>query len=155
MWADRHTASVAGQLCPVPSLLAQRLILILHAVRGGSPDVRRAWVEASDVERAEVDALAAATGRLEQHRSAREYLLWHTLSTGNFSRTTLWRSGEGEPNPLLAARTAFRPLAPRVSSRVPAPPPHHRRVASGHGRRARPGRVGRRGRRERRLARPS
>ena len=127
LWSDRHTVALAGQPCQVPSLTAQRLILILHAVRGGdltSPDIARAWGGASDVERSEVDALArrlraevalaAATGRLEQHRSARDYLLWKTLSTRDTSRTTLWLARvKAQPGPLKAIRVAFHLIAPK------------------------------------------
>lgn len=127
LWADRTTSIMAGQPCPVPSLPAQRLVLILHAVRGGdlsSPDITRAWGAASADERAEVDALAAtlraevalaaATGRLEQHRRAREYLLWKTLSTGNTSRTTLWLARvKAQPDPLRALRMAVHLIAPK------------------------------------------
>ncbi|MBB1494612.1 nucleotidyltransferase family protein [Propioniciclava sp. MC1595] len=127
LWASRHTTVMAGQACPVPSLPAQRLILILHAVRGGeldSRDIERAWGQASDDERAEVDALArtlraevalaAATGRLEEHRTAREYQLWKALSTQNTSRATLWLARvKAQPTPLHALRSAFHLIAPK------------------------------------------
>lgn len=127
LWAVRGTTFMAGQKCPVPNLPAQRLILILHAVRGGelsSPDIRRAWGDASTAERAEVDALAAsldaevalaaATGRLEEHRDAREYLLWRALSTGNTSRATMWLARvKAQPNPWTAIRTAYHLIAPK------------------------------------------
>ena len=127
LWADRHTMTLAGQECAVPSLAGQRLILILHAVRGGellNPDIERAWWAASEAEQHEVDALAvdlraqvalaAATGRLEHHRSAREYLLWKTLSTGDSSRTTLWVARvKAQPNPLKALRMAYHLIAPK------------------------------------------
>ncbi|HHU38905.1 MAG TPA: nucleotidyltransferase family protein [Propionibacterium sp.] len=127
LWRDRHTITMAGQECLVPHVAAQRLVLILHAVRGGdlgSPDIQRAWAAASEAQRAEVDALAtilgadvalaAATGRLEEHRSARDYLLWKTLSTGNRSRTTMWLARvKAQPNPLRAVRTAFHLIAPK------------------------------------------
>jgi hypothetical protein len=47
LWAERHTALIAGTPCPVPSLRAQRLVLIVHAARGGAlyhSDIQRSWV---------------------------------------------------------------------------------------------------------------
>lgn len=127
LWAGRRMATLAGQECPVPNVAAQRLILILHAVRGGelrSPDIERAWGAASEEQRADVDALAqtlraavavaAATGRLEQHRSAREYSLWKALAAGETSRTTLWLARvKAQPNPLRALRMAIHLIAPK------------------------------------------
>ena len=127
LWSDRHDIGLAGQSCPVPSLDAQRLILILHAVRGGdlgSEDIRLAWTAASDTERAAVDALAvrlqaevalaAGTGRLEEHRAHREYPLWKALSAGDTSRTTLWWARvKAQPNPWHALRTAVHLIAPK------------------------------------------
>lgn len=127
LWADQHLMTIAGLPCRVPSVTAQRLILILHAVRGAdltSVDIERAWGVASADERRQVDelaarlraevALAAATGRLEQHRSARDYLLWRTLSTGDPSRTMLWLARvKAQPNPARALRMAFHLVAPK------------------------------------------
>ena len=103
LWAERHQTTLAGQQCPVPDVTAQRLILILHAVRGGhllDPDITNSWTRASDEQRVAVETLAArlqaqvalgaATGRLEDHRDSREYDLWKVLSTGNSSLSRLW-----------------------------------------------------------------
>ena len=127
LWADRHTITLAGQPCAVPSLPAQRLILILHAVRGGELDHRDidlAWARASAQQRAEVDALAvrlgaevalaAGTGRLEQHRSDRSYALWRALADKEDSRTTLWWARvKAQPNPWHALRTAVHLVSPK------------------------------------------
>ena len=84
---------IAGIVCPVPDLAAQRLILVLNAARGGahaSADVHRAWTTASTDERGGVERLvadlgaevgfAAGTGALERFRHAREYDLWRIAS---------------------------------------------------------------------------
>ena len=105
LWADRRTVTIGGYPCTVPSVAAQRLILILHAARGGAldgADIRNAWGRATAEQRAELDALAAdlraqvalaaGTGRLEQHRGHREHDLWQALSTGNRSRLVLLRA---------------------------------------------------------------
>lgn len=127
LWADRRMIRLAGQPCAVPNLPAQRLILILHAVRGGdldSPDIDRAWREASADERAEVDALAASlradvalaagTGRLEGHRRHRSYTLWRALASQETSRTTLWWARvRAQPDPWHALRTALHLVSPK------------------------------------------
>lgn len=127
LWNERQPMTIAGQTCQVPGIPAQRLILILHAIRGGelgSPDIRRAWWEATPDERDAVQAvtsrlradvaLAAATGRLEEHRAAREYMLWKALSSGDTSRTTLWLARvKAQANPFKAIRTAFHLIAPK------------------------------------------
>lgn len=127
LWADRGTATIAGYPCTVPSIPAQRLILILHATRGGNlsgADLQMAWGEASDAERAEVDALArdlnadvalaAGTGRLELHRGARDYALWKALAGGNASRLTLWSARvRAQPDVVHAVRLAFHLVMPK------------------------------------------
>lgn len=95
LWEGRTTQPIAGHLCVVPGLAAQRLLLLLHAARAldsCDDDVHAAWRQASDVERAEVlalaadlkaeVALAAATGRLEQFRGRPEYELWRLYADG-------------------------------------------------------------------------
>ena len=127
LWADRHTIDLAGHPCAVPDVVAQRLILILHAVRGGdigSRDIHLAWTEASETERDAVDglaarlqasvALAAGTGRLDEYRDHRSYALWRALSAGEISRTTLWWARvKAQPNPVHAIRTAVHLIAPK------------------------------------------
>lgn len=105
MWADRLDVDLAHTRCATPSVLAQRLVLLLHAARSGStdhPDIVRLWTEADEQTRArtsdlavEFDAevgLAAATGRLEHYRDARTYDLWRQFSTGDTSRLHEWRA---------------------------------------------------------------
>lgn len=127
LWSDRSTLVIAGYPCQVPSLAAQRLILIVHAVRGGDlagGDIRRAWGAATPDQRTAVDALAAqvhaevalaaGTGRLEQHRGSREYPLWHMLSTGNTSRLALWSARvRAQPNLWAALRVAVWLVVPK------------------------------------------
>lgn len=127
LWSERSQVLVAGYPCPVPSVTAQRLILILHAVRGGDlagGDIRRTWGAATPEQRDAVDALAArlraqvalaaATGRLEQYKDAREYALWRVLSTGDPSRLALWWARvRAQPNLWAAVRTAVWLLVPK------------------------------------------
>lgn len=104
LWDERSIADIAGLACPVPSLDAQRLIVLIHAARGRSPrdrdDRDRAWYDLDDAERARIDELAdrlsarvavrAGTGRLDSVRGERTYPLWHHLTTGNGSLSSLW-----------------------------------------------------------------
>ena len=51
LWSDRHTVLLAGMPCVVPSVTAQRLVLILHATRAGQldhPDIVRSWAAATE-----------------------------------------------------------------------------------------------------------
>lgn len=127
MWADRHAVPIAGYACEVPSLTAQRVLLLLHAARGGvsgKPDVERCWGNASDAERAEVDvlaaelaaevALAAATGRLHLYRGRREHDLWRALSSGETSLVRIWAARvRAEPSYAARLRTALRLVQPK------------------------------------------
>lgn len=103
LWASRHTASIAGRPCWVPTDAAQRLILLINAARDGlvrRRDIDMAWDQASDSQREDVRAwakvldaevaLAAATGELEQYRHRREYRLWRELASGRRSLLGLW-----------------------------------------------------------------
>ncbi len=113
LWTDRHTLIIAGMPCPVPSVTAQRLVLIVHAARGGDldhPDIRRSWTAATDAERDAVQqlalevgaevALAAGTGRLDEYRGAREYeLVARALDARAIPRAHLDGSGEGGADP--------------------------------------------------------
>ncbi len=126
LWSTRHHINLAGQECPVPDLTAQRLVLILHAARGGhlqDPDILNAWTRASDEQRLAVAALAeqlhaevalaAATGRLEDHRDAREYYLWKVLSTGDPSLSRLWYARvKAQPTMAAAIRMAAKLVVP-------------------------------------------
>ena len=106
LWHERHTISIAGRACDVPSLAAQALILALHAARSphsnwAAADLQHAWSGADPEQREEVlhlvdrlDAhvgFAAATGRLESYRSHPNYLLWKVASQGG-TRLEEWRA---------------------------------------------------------------
>ena len=126
LWADRHTATIAGVACGVPSLPGQRLILLLHAARGpvaGHPDIRRAWLEATMDQRLEVEklaaelgaevGLAAGTGRLDEFQSARDHDLWQLLSSGDYSLASLWWARvRAEPTLWAGARAGIRLVLP-------------------------------------------
>lgn len=128
LWADRQIQEIAGYPCLVPSIPGQRLILILHATRGGDlrgGDIDRAWWQATPEQRAEIDdlaselgasvALAAGTGRLDQHRTAREHDLWRALASDDRRRIVLWRA-RVKAQPTLAARV-------RMAVRLSLPKP--------------------------------
>lgn len=128
LWRDRHEAEIGGIACPVPSIAAQRLLLIIHAARGvvsGSRDIQNAWDAASVAEQAEVAALArdlgaevalaAGTGRLEEYRGSPEYPLWRDLSTGESSLARLWWDRvRAAPNLAAGLRIGAKLLLPRV-----------------------------------------
>ena len=153
MWADRHTTLLAGYPCPVPSVTAQRLILILHAARGrvvGHPDVRRCWVDATSEERDEVDrlalelgaevGLAAGTGRLEDHQGEPGYELWRALSTGETSLVAMWAARvRAAPTRREAVRTAVRLVVPNPQRLEVSlgRPPTRRELAAAYAHRAR------------------
>ena len=125
--------------CPVPSVTAQRLVLIVHAARGGDldhPDIRRSWTAATDAEREAVQqlaldvgaevALAAGTGRLDEYVGARGYELWLALSTGERSLLRIWMARvKAAPTRRAAVRTAVRLLLPnphRMEATLGRPP---------------------------------
>lgn len=126
LWAGRHQTPIAGLPCAVPDVTAQRLILILHAVRGGqlrSSDIDNTWTRATDEQRSQVEALAsdlraqvalaAATGRLADYRDSREHDLWQVLSTGDPSLTRLWLARvRAQPNPVAAIRMGAKLILP-------------------------------------------
>lgn len=126
LWARRDDTVLAGQPCPVPDVTAQRLILILHAVRSGHlqhSDILNAWQRASDEQRLAIDALAehlqaevalaAGTGRLDDHRDSREYDLWQVLSTGDKSLSRLWLARvKAQPTKVAALRMGVKLVLP-------------------------------------------
>lgn len=96
LWRDHEAAEIAHCRCAVPSVTAQRLILLLHAARDPGArhgDIERVWTTttpdtqdevrtlASEL-RAEVP-LAAATGTLAKFRDRPEYDLWKLYSEGH------------------------------------------------------------------------
>jgi len=155
LWADRHTVIIAGLPCSVPSVTAQRLLLIVHAARGGAlhhPDIRRSWDDATDEQRAAVQglavdigaevALAAGTGRLHDYVGARGYELWQALSRGETSQVKMWAARvRAEPTKRAALRVAVR-LAlpkPRRMEMILGRPPTGREVAVAYWRRSQRG----------------
>ena len=123
LWRDREPAEIAGVGCPVPSVPAQALLLILNAARSRAPmrhDLEVAWVTADAERRAEIAALvdefdahlafAASVGGLDRFRGERDYLLWKVVSSGG-SRTEEWWAR------VLAAPTLGE--AVRVVARAP------------------------------------
>ncbi len=126
LWAQRETMPFGGVDCPVPAVSAQGAILILNAARTRAtdpPDLGAAWDEASDADRDElvrqIDALDArlafdtAFGRLDEHRSAREYRLWKAISQGGGRAEEWW--GRVLAAPDLRARLRVIGRAPLVN----------------------------------------
>ena len=155
LWRDRHTVELAGTPCPVPSVTAQRLILILHATRAGQlthPDILRSWTAAREDDRdavrrlaadlgAEV-GLAAGTGRLDEFSGARGYALWLALSTGERSLVRMWVARvKAAPTRRAALRTAVHLLVPnpRRLEATLGRPPTAREITRAYWRRARRG----------------
>jgi hypothetical protein len=153
LWAERHTVLIAGTPCPVPSLRAQRLVLIVHAARGGAlhhSDIQRSWHFATEEERAAVQqladelgaevALAAGTGRLEEYHGTRGYELWRALSTSEQSHVRIWVARvRSEPTVAGALRTAIRLILPnpRRMHTTLGRRPTARELARAYGQRAR------------------
>ena len=105
LWEDRATQVIAHRPCIVPSVDAQRLVLLLHAARnrhGKEGDVRYAWTEATVEEKDRVSALAlelhaevalaAATGRLDEYADRPEYDLWRLWTTSGARKFEFWRA---------------------------------------------------------------
>jgi hypothetical protein len=106
LWDDHLTIELAGRWCAVPSLPAQRLVLILHAARSpgsghSSHDIVASW-DAADAEmRGEIEQLveeldahvgfAAAMGELAAYRDRPDYELWRVASQGG-TRLEEWRA---------------------------------------------------------------
>ncbi|MHA6513119.1 nucleotidyltransferase family protein [Tessaracoccus sp. Z1128] len=104
LWRGRSSIELGHVPCAVPSVQAQRLLLLLHAARSGPshPDTERAWVRATEDQRAGVLSLArqlgaelgvaAAVGGLDAFRDHPDYLLWKHFHEGNPSRLDEWRA---------------------------------------------------------------
>jgi hypothetical protein len=105
LWLDRRFQPIAHRPCAVPSVDAQRLILLLHAARNGQSrkeDVRNCWTNASLVERSRVTILAkelraevplaSVTGRLGDFTDRPEYDLWRLYAVDDASRFEMWRA---------------------------------------------------------------
>lgn len=106
LWQDRGTLEIAHSECTVPSLRAQRLILLLHVARNGrgtrDPDFERSWSGLDANERAAMETLvdclhartafAAALGMLDAYETSPDHDLWEYFSTGNTSRVDEWKA---------------------------------------------------------------
>jgi Uncharacterised nucleotidyltransferase len=99
LWSRRQVVDIAARPCAVPSVDDQRLILLLHAARGGGlrhPDVQRLWTDATPTDRerslalaSDLDArvgLAAATGRLDEFADDPTTPLWRIFAEGGTPR---------------------------------------------------------------------
>ena len=126
LWRDRHTVQIAGHGCPVPSVPAQSLLLILNVARAGgasAPDLAAAWTDASDDRRREIEALAvdldapvafaAATGGLERYRDERDYRLWKVITEGGTRSAEWWARIRAAPT--FADTVALIARAPLVN----------------------------------------
>ena len=106
LWAERGEARIGGLACPVPSLPAQVLTLLLNAGRAlpGDPakqDIAHVWDAAEEQRRSEVRDLvarlgvgigfAAAVGDLEDYRDRPDYGLWRVSGYGG-TRLDEWRA---------------------------------------------------------------
>lgn len=122
IWQRRGTVELGNVACTVPSLRAQRLLLLLHAARSGAshPDTQRAWGRATQAERDDVLALArelgaelgiaAAIGTLDDYRDHPDYLLWQYFRSSNPSRLDEWRARWRSATTLGAKATVVRNL---------------------------------------------
>lgn len=98
LWRARGSIEIAHQSCVVPSRVAQRVIVLLHAARSPQvhqDDVAHAWHDASESEReavlaltraldAEV-ALAVVLGALDDYRDRPEHALWQQYADGTLA----------------------------------------------------------------------
>jgi hypothetical protein len=102
LWSERRPIDIATVAGAVPSVAAQRVILLLNSARNSRQAVvERLWTSSPAVERAATMALvhrlqadvgfAAATGDLDRHRSARSYPLWRVITRGG-TRAEEWRA---------------------------------------------------------------
>lgn len=103
LWATHAEVALGGVQVPVPDLLGQRLILLVHSARGSagaaSRDRARAWGDAADAEREGVEALAEqlgarvplaiATGQVDKVRGEPELRVWLAVSE-QANPTTVW-----------------------------------------------------------------
>ncbi|WP_341359340.1 hypothetical protein V5H98_16650 [Georgenia sp. M64] len=126
LWAGCQSVEIAGVACPVPSVPAQVLLLVLNSARGGRgqntetlgtlaslpSEVMRDCEEL--VRRLHADvAFAAGTGNLEQFRGARDYSLWRIASQGG-TRLQEW-TARVRAAPSLRGAAALILRAPLVN----------------------------------------
>ncbi|MDU0348877.1 nucleotidyltransferase family protein [Actinomyces sp. MRS3W] len=125
LWRDRGRRLIAGVSCPVPDLVAQRLLLLLHVARNGAghqdPDYRRAWTAVTEADRRNIRllarqlgaqvGLAAALGELDAYRDDPSHDLWVVFSSRDASRLDEWRARlKAAPGPAAKARILARSL---------------------------------------------
>lgn len=105
LWAEHETYALGGIDCPVPSLTAQRLLLLVHAARDAMGrarhDVRVSWTAVDDAEREQIDAmavtlgaampLALVTGRPELAVGQPDEHLWRAVHR-RASSTDVWKA---------------------------------------------------------------
>ena len=126
LWVDRGSVEIAGIGCPVPSTVAQSLLLILNVARarGANPsDLDAAWHQASAERRQEIETLvaeldahvgfAAAVGDLDEYRGERDYRLWKAVSTGGTRSEEWW--GRVRAAPTLSEAVGIVVRAPLVN----------------------------------------
>ena len=125
LWVERRTAVIAGVGCPVPSVPAQALLLILNAARSRADrnDIAVAWDGAPEEQRGRIQVLvteldapvafAAAVGGLERYRDERDFRLWKVVSEGGSRSEEWWARVRAEPTTLGALRVIAR--APLVN----------------------------------------
>lgn len=126
LWSGRGTVDIAGVECPVPTVPAQALLLILNAARSTGAersDVKLVWEQATPGRRAEIEtfvseldapvAFAASVGGFERYRGERDYRLWKVVSRGGSRSEEWWARVRAEPSFSGAVRVAAR--APLVN----------------------------------------
>lgn len=129
LWRDRGQRVIAEVACPVPSVPAQALLLLLHAARSGGNararrDIEQVWEAATPERRDEISSLveelgaqvafSVILGKLERHRGAPEYALWKVWSVGG-TRLEEWRARvQAAPTMRRKAAVALRSMRVNV-----------------------------------------
>ena len=124
LWARRESVDLGGAACAVPDLTAQRLVLLVHAARDASgrsrPDVRVAWTEVDEAERARIEGLAAelgaqvplalAIGRPETVEGLPGARVWQAVHDGAAPREVWQARLRDADGPLATARLLVEAL---------------------------------------------
>lgn len=112
LWPTRGTARIADRPCPVPDLVGQALVLLLHAARGeGRPgaraDAATTWAALGPADQAAVRALArdlhaevalaAALDELPARGGPAQARLWRSWSTPASPRARWWARFRAAP----------------------------------------------------------
>lgn len=129
LWRRRDRYDIAGILCEVPEITAQRLIMIVHAARGvrsrDVSDIEAAWGAVTEDDREAIEALAgelrarvalyAGTGRLDQLEDEHSYPLWRELSSPSQSLVSIWWVRvRAEPDLVSGVRKGLRLMLPNT-----------------------------------------